>query len=125
VTAAGALAIAGSLFGWVAVKSGSASRSIGGLSLTAGRVAMAAGIVMVVAGLVVGGVFDRLGLVPDERNAKVVEASVTWNYTTVLNIVFLCLASALVWRFLRTGGLPMLRMMNAPAGEQPHRHAHA
>src|SRR5438034_2913411 len=66
---------------------------------------------MVVAGLVVGRVFDRLGLVPDERNAKVVEASVTWNYTTVLNIVFLCLASALVWRFLRTGGLPMLRMM--------------
>lgn len=52
VTAAGALAIAGSLFGWVAVKSGSASRSIGGLSLTAGRVALAAGVVMVVAGLV-------------------------------------------------------------------------
>ena len=40
-----------------------------------------------------------LGLVPTERDAKVVEASVTWNYTTVLNIVFLGLAAVLVWRY--------------------------
>ena len=41
-------------------------------------------------------------------------ASITWNYTTVLNIVFLALAAALVVRFVRTGGLPMLRMMSKP-----------
>jgi uncharacterized membrane protein YraQ (UPF0718 family) len=77
---------------------------------------------MAAAGLAVELLFQTLGLVPAERDAKVVEASVTWNYTTVLNIVFLCLAAALVWRFLRTGGLPMLRMMNRP--EQAHAHAH-
>jgi uncharacterized protein len=78
---------------------------------------------MVAAGLVVELVFRGFDLVPHERDAKVVEASVTWNYTTFLNIVFLALAAALVWRFVRTGGLPMLRAMNEPgAGE--HRHAH-
>jgi uncharacterized membrane protein YraQ (UPF0718 family) len=66
---------------------------------------------MAVAGYVIELVFSPLGLVPDERNAKVVESSVSWNYTSWLNIVFLALALALVWRFIRTGGLPMLRMM--------------
>jgi uncharacterized membrane protein YraQ (UPF0718 family) len=79
---------------------------------------------MVAAGLAVGWVFDGLGLIPEDRNAKVVEASVTWNYTTVLNIVFLCLAGALVWRFVSSGGLPMLRAMSEPAGEHGHEHGH-
>jgi uncharacterized membrane protein YraQ (UPF0718 family) len=77
---------------------------------------------MAAAALVIELPLDALGLIPDERNAKVVEASVTWNYKTFLNIVFLALATVLVWRFLRTGGLPMLRMMNRPAPE--HEHAH-
>ncbi|HET7927980.1 MAG TPA: permease [Actinomycetota bacterium] len=70
---------------------------------------------MVLAGIAVEVLFQVFGLVPDERNAKVVEASVTWNYATVLNIVFLTLSAVLVIRFLRTGGPAMLRMMNAPA----------
>jgi uncharacterized membrane protein YraQ (UPF0718 family) len=70
---------------------------------------------MVVAGLVVETLFGILGLVPDQRNAKVVEASVTWNYTTLLNIAFLALTVVLVVRFLRTGGPAMLRMMKQPA----------
>jgi len=57
--------------------------------------------------------------VPDERNAKVIEAGVTWNYTTFLNIAFLALSAVLVVRFLRTGGPQMLRMMNAPAAAHP------
>jgi hypothetical protein len=36
---------------------------------------------------------------------------VTWNYTSVLNIVALLVAGALSYRFVRTGGLPMLKMM--------------
>src|SRR6266511_2122413 len=79
---------------------------------------------MVAAGLAVEWIFDGLGLIPDDRNAKVVEASVTWNYTTVLNIVFLCLAAALVWRFVSSGGLPMLRAMSEPAGGHEHEHGH-
>jgi hypothetical protein len=57
--------------------------------------------------------------VPDERTAKVVESSVSWNYTTWLNIVFLVLALALVWRFVRTGGVPMLRMMGGAPDSHP------
>jgi hypothetical protein len=77
---------------------------------------------MVGAGLIVEFVFDALGLIPSERNAKVVEASVSWNYTTVLNIVFLALAAVLVWRYFRYGGgLRMLRMMDRPMA---HGHAH-
>ena len=72
---------------------------------------------MVGAALVVDVAFQAAGLVPEERNAKIVEASVTWNYTTVLNIIFLALAAVLVWRFVRTGGLPMLRMMEKPMSE--------
>src|SRR5467141_2325957 len=67
------------------------------------------------AALIVELVFGTLGLVPAERNARVVEASLTWNYTSWLNIAFLVLAAALVWRFFTTGGLAMLRMMNKPA----------
>ncbi len=70
---------------------------------------------MAAAGLAVDLVFEALGLVPQTRNAKVVEASFTLNYTTVLNLLFLLLAAVLVVRFLRTKGLEMLRMMNAPS----------
>jgi uncharacterized membrane protein YraQ (UPF0718 family) len=67
------------------------------------------------AALVVELIFGAVGLVPEQRNARVVEASITWDYTTWLNIAFLILAGWLVWRFLKTGGPAMLRMMNRPA----------
>lgn len=51
-----------------------------------------------------------------------VEAAITWNYTTILNILFLLLAAALVWRFLRTGGPKMLRMMNQAPDGAMHQH---
>ena len=80
---------------------------------------------MVAAGLVIELVFNALGLVPDERNARVVEAQISLNYTTVLNVVFLVLAAVLVWRFLRTGGPEMLKMMGEPAShEEGHGHEH-
>jgi uncharacterized membrane protein YraQ (UPF0718 family) len=56
--------------------------------------------------------FAALGLIPQQRNALVAEASVSWDYTTWLNIAFLALAAYLIWRF---GGVPMLKMMNSPA----------
>jgi uncharacterized membrane protein YraQ (UPF0718 family) len=79
---------------------------------------------MALSGLAVELVFQALGLAPTERHAKVVEASITWNYTTVLNIAFLALAALLVWRFIATGGLPMLRMMNTPPGQSGQAHDH-
>jgi uncharacterized membrane protein YraQ (UPF0718 family) len=67
---------------------------------------------MVAAGYLVELVFQPLGLVPDgPRQASVGDDSIRWNYTTVLNIVFLTLAAVLLWRFFRTGGRAMLAMM--------------
>src|SRR6266850_2837235 len=82
---------------------------------------------MVAAGLIVEFVFQGAGLTRTQRDAKVDMASVHWNYTTVLNIVFLTLAAVLTWRFVRTGGLPMLRTMNKPmerGGHTTGAHAH-
>jgi hypothetical protein len=67
---------------------------------------------MAAAGLVVELVFGALGLDRTTRNAKVELASVSWNATTVLNLVFLPVAAVLVVRYFRRGGgLKMLRMM--------------
>jgi uncharacterized protein len=82
-------------------------------------------VAMVLAGLGVELLFEAIGIEPTTRNAKVTEASVTWNYTTYLNIVFLGLAVVLVWRYFRRGGgLAMLRMMNEPAHAHAHAHHH-
>jgi uncharacterized membrane protein YraQ (UPF0718 family) len=75
---------------------------------------------MVAAAYVVELLFGGLGLVPDTRNAKVVDANITWNYTTVLNIAFLTLAIILLVRFFRTGGLEMLRMMGGDPQAMSH-----
>jgi uncharacterized membrane protein YraQ (UPF0718 family) len=81
---------------------------------------------MVTAGLAVEFLFRGLGIERHARNAKVVMASVSWNYTTYLNIFFLLLATSLVWRYVRYGGgVSMLRMMNKPMGETHHAHAGA
>jgi uncharacterized protein len=82
-------------------------------------------VAMAGAALVVEGVFAVLGLIPQQREARVVEASITWNYTTWLNIVFLVVAALLVWRFLKTGGPDMLRMMNKPMHGPAHVHGWA
>jgi uncharacterized membrane protein YraQ (UPF0718 family) len=71
---------------------------------------------MAAAGLLVDLLFEGLGLIPTTRNAKVVEAGITLNYTSVLNILFLALAGVLLARFLRTKGPEMLRMMSAQTG---------
>src|SRR2546422_5290556 len=81
---------------------------------------------MVAAGLAVEFLFQGLGIERHSRDAKVVTASVTWNYTTFLNIVFLLLAATLVWRYFRRGGgWAMLKMMDKPMGEGHHAHAGA
>ena len=71
---------------------------------------------MVGAALLVELVFSAAGLIPSTRTAHISEASVALNYTTILNIIFLALAALLVGRFVKTGGLTMLRMMDAPPG---------
>lgn len=75
---------------------------------------------MVLAGYAVELLFAATGLTPRSRNATVIEASVSWDYTTWLNIAFIAVGAFLVVRFLRNGGLGMLRMM----GGEPEPSAH-
>jgi uncharacterized protein len=78
---------------------------------------------MVAAGYIVELLFGAAGLIPSHRNATVMEAGISWNYTTWLNIAFLALAAVLVVRFVKTGGLPMLRAMGgSPDAETDHHH---
>jgi uncharacterized protein len=79
---------------------------------------------MVLAGYVVELLFSGLGLVPATRTARVGVAGVHWNYTTVLNIVFLLLAAALLVRFFRSGGRQMLKMMGGEPDQHAHEHHH-
>ncbi len=77
------------------------------------------------AGYIVEILFTVLGLVPTERDAKVGEMAIHWNYTTVLNIVALLVAAGLGYRFVRTGGMPMLKMMGGEApGARADGHSH-
>ena len=79
-------------------------------------------VAMAAAGYVIELVFGGLGLVPDQHAAKLPTEGVTWNYTTVLNIVFLLLAAALVVGFLRTGGREMLAMMGGEPDQEHGEH---
>ncbi len=77
---------------------------------------------MAAAGYVVELVFGGLGLIPDPARAKIPDQGVSWDYTTWLNIIFLILAAALIIRFVRTGGIAMLRMMGGSPQDDMHAH---
>jgi uncharacterized membrane protein YraQ (UPF0718 family) len=81
---------------------------------------------MVGAGYLVELLFGVTGLIPAQRSARVmtesISGSIAWNYTTGLDIAFLILATGLVVRFVRTGGITMLSMMGgSPPGTGAHR----
>ena len=77
-------------------------------------------VTMAAAGYIVEFLFEALGIIPSNRNIAAVTEGVQWNYTSILNIIFLVLAAILVIRFIRTGGIPMLRMMNTPEHDMAH-----
>ena len=66
---------------------------------------------MVAAGYLIELLFGTTSLIPKQRNATVMQAAISWNYTTWLNIAFLVIAAILIARFITSGGLPMVRMM--------------
>jgi uncharacterized membrane protein YraQ (UPF0718 family) len=73
---------------------------------------------MVGAAYVVELIFAAAGLLPQQRSAQIIDTHITWNYTAWLNIVLLGLAALLVWRFIKTGGPEMLRMMSRPVSSE-------
>jgi uncharacterized membrane protein YraQ (UPF0718 family) len=76
---------------------------------------------MAAAALLVELLFGLLHLVPQHRAIPLTIEAIRWNYTAWLNLAFLAVAALLVFRFFRTDGPEMLRMMRAPQGE-PHDH---
>ncbi|WP_194917050.1 permease [Catenulispora rubra] len=80
-------------------------------------------IAMAGAGYVVELLFDAFGWVPGRGGMAVMSEGVKWNYTSWLNIAFLVLALVLVVRFVRTGGMAMMRMMGGgPDDMAGHEH---
>jgi uncharacterized membrane protein YraQ (UPF0718 family) len=79
-------------------------------------------VAMAAAGFAIGLAFQALGIVPVHRVVVALQSGPTWNYTTVLNLIFLAVTVLLGWRFLRSGGLQMLRAMDAPAPAHVNHH---
>ena len=78
---------------------------------------------MALAALAVELVFNALHLIPTDRRVMIMQESIRWNYTSILNILFLIASAILLVRFLKTGGPAMLRMMDeAPAPDAPAHH---
>jgi uncharacterized membrane protein YraQ (UPF0718 family) len=75
---------------------------------------------MALAGFLIGLLFHWIGIVPVHHAVTALVSGPTLNYTTVLNVIFLGVMALLGWRFLRTGGLEMLRMMEMPAEAHDH-----
>jgi uncharacterized membrane protein YraQ (UPF0718 family) len=73
---------------------------------------------MVIAGLVVGVVFSAFGLVPGSRDVPALDTGFSWDANTWLDITAIAASALLLMRFLRTGGVSMLKAMNATS------HAH-
>jgi len=80
-------------------------------------------VTMAAAGYIVEFLFEALGIIPNDRKVVTITEGIQWNYTSILNIVFLVLAAVLVIRFIRTGGLPMLSMMGTSEQEMHHEHS--
>jgi uncharacterized membrane protein YraQ (UPF0718 family) len=79
---------------------------------------------MALAALAVEFLFGALHLIPSAHRASIMQESVRWNYTSVLNLVFLAVTALLLWRFLRTGGPMMLKMMDEAPKEGHAHHCH-
>jgi hypothetical protein len=79
------------------------------------------------AALVVEALFAALHLIPAQRQVTVMQESIRWNYTSMLNVFFIILSGLLFVRFLKTGGPAMLREMGGAAldpNAEPHSCCH-
>lgn len=63
------------------------------------------------ASLIIEFLFQWFHLIPEKRSAEIVEMSIKFNYTTVLNIIFIIIAAIFLFRFWKTRGPEMLRKM--------------
>jgi hypothetical protein len=79
------------------------------------------------AALAVEVIFSALHLIPAHRPLQVMQESIRWNYTSILDLFFIAVSALLLVRFLRTGGPAMLREMGNAAADpntEPHSCCH-
>ena len=77
-------------------------------------------VAMAGAAYVIETLFGVLHLIPTQRAAQLMPQSISWNYTTWLNLIGLGVSALLLWRFMATGGPAMLKAMETKGG---HDHA--
>jgi uncharacterized protein len=78
---------------------------------------------IVASALAVDGLFSAAGLIPTHRPSidSITSRGIEWNYTTVLNIVFLVVAAALFGLTLRRGARDPVCGMTVDRHKTPHR----
>src|SRR5262249_48709817 len=78
---------------------------------------------IVVASLAVDGLFSALGLIPTHRPSidSITSRGIEWNYTTVLNIIFLVVAAGLFALTFRRGARDPVCGMTVDRHKTPHR----
>ena len=81
-------------------------------------------VTIVAAALIVDGIFSALDLVPTQRPSieSISERDIAWNYTTVLNIVFIVVAAALFALTLRRGAKDPVCGMTVARGDAAHQY---
>jgi len=79
-------------------------------------------VTMVIAGWLTELIFSLVGIIPKTHHVAAIGEHVTLNYTTILNIIFICFAGWLVVRFISTGALPMLKMMEGDPHKEEQEH---
>jgi uncharacterized protein len=80
-------------------------------------------VTMATAALAVDGIFSAAGLIPHHRPSidSITSRGIAWNYTTVLDIVFLAAAAILVGLTLRRGAKDPMCGMTVDRFKTPHR----
>jgi len=67
---------------------------------------------MSLSALAIEAIFSALHLIPTDRHVTIMQESIRWNYTSILNVFFLIISAVLLIRFLKTGGPAMLKVMD-------------
>jgi hypothetical protein len=72
---------------------------------------------MSITGYAVELVFGTIGLVPSHRRSPVIGPSISWNYTTVLNLIAIAITVALLVKVTRDGAWKMVTKMDSEPAE--------
>ncbi len=95
-------------------------------SATAARLVALMFVTMAAAALAVDGIFSAAGLVPSARPSvrSIAERPISWNYTSVLDVVFLAVVGWLVWLTVRRGAKDVVCGMTVDRFKTSHRSGH-